>query len=422
LVIPGNARGEELWETADLTGRLCHALDIAMETVGLLAADGFVNPDDPANKIVPEKIIGETAFLLFASSVVRNGAGVNERIERLAALLMPYARNQKILLNICLHPAVAMEYAQAHACLKYVGYPDARFDAMLLKSINAQAGFGRERTPHRMLEQAWIKKTGGYPVPADDEISKVIAHSVLNQPIDLLHGTRDDMYAFTHALMYVSGFNVSPWPMPRSRGVILSEAESMLARCLQEQDYDLAGEVLLAWPLTGQSWSATAVFALRILTQVEDEAGFLPSPATRVDTMAKLRGESRKKYLFATAYHTAYVMGLLCATALQPGRRPPLQISTELSIPGSAAIILTFLSECALTQYWYKVFTKLKPIEQDGLAGLLLDMALISNIRLQNYQAVYQLIAIADELGIVETAILTQAAELLDRLILFGAS
>lgn len=413
-------QGGELWETTDLTGRLCHALDIALETVGLLAADGFVNPDDPGNKIVPEKIIGETAFLLFATAIVRDLPGVDERVERVAAALIPYARNPQILLNICLHPAMAMEYAQAHACLKNIGYPDTRFDTMLLKSINAQANLGRERTPHRMLEQAWIKKTGGYALPAAADIGKIIAQSALNQPIDLLHGTRDDMYAFTHALMYVSGFNVSSWPMPRSRKTILSEAEGMLVRCLEEQDYDLAGEVLLAWPLTGESWSAIAVFALGILARVEDEAGFLPSPATRVDTMERLSGENRKKYLFATAYHTAYVMGLLCAAALQPNRTPPQQISTVLAVPGSAAVILRFLDDGVSGQYWFNQFIQLNAAEQDALTGLLLDMALMTNIRRQNYQAVYQLITIADGLGIADTAILTQAAELLDRLVLFN--
>jgi len=411
--VPG--RGE-VWETTDLVWRLCHALDIAKETIGLLASDGFSNPDDPGNKIVPEKIIGETAFLLFASSVVNTHKEIAERIKVLAAILILYARNEKILLEICLHPAIAMEYAQAHVCLKSIGYPDDRFDEVLIKSIGAQAHHGRERNPHRMLEQEWIKKIGGYR-PAPAHINITIADSVLTQPIDLLHGTRDDVYAFTHALMYVSSFNVDPWPIQRSREEILSEADAMLARCLDEQDYDLAGEVLLSWPLTGKTWSAPAVFAFRVLTKVEDEAGFLPSPATRVDTLQQLEGDNRKKYLFATAYHTAYVMGLLCSAALQPGRTPPKNIPVDnLLSTGSAKRILPFLRHDLQNTHWFNEFSQLTGPEQDALAGLLLNIALVQNIRQRKYGVVYQLVEIAYDLDIADTAMVIQAAELLDRL------
>ncbi len=412
---------QEPWETADLLRRLCHALDIARQTIGLLATNGFINPDDPGNKIVPEKIIGETAFLLVAASVVNGYSEVGERIAAVAALLVPHARNQKTLLKICLHPALAMEYAQAHACLKNIGYPDDRFEAMLLQSLAAQAHAGRECTPHRMLEQAWIKKTGGYGNPPANWLHKTIADTVLNHPIDLLHGTRDDLYAFTHALMYVSGFNVQPWPMPRSREAILTEAQGMLARCLDEQDYDLAGEVLLSWPLTGYSWDAAAVFAFRILCRVEDQAGFLPSPATRVQTINQLQGDDRRKYLFATAYHTAYVMGLLCSAALEPGRGPSKQVPTNNVIPGSAARVLLFFGDDIAASHWFEEFTQLNTTEQDAVAPLLLDMALIKHTKQCRYQQVHELLQLAAELGMAKSAVMLQAGELLERLALVAS-
>jgi hypothetical protein len=86
------------------------------------------------------------------------------------------------------------------------------------------------------------------------------------------------------------------------------------------KDYDLGGEVLLAWPLTGKTWSPAATFGLQVLTQVEDKAGFLPSPGTRLDRLNTLQGDERTDYLLATAYHTAYVMGLLSAAALTNGK------------------------------------------------------------------------------------------------------
>jgi hypothetical protein len=413
---------KDKWEIADLVRRLCHVLDIAKETLKLLAVEGFINPDDSTNKILPEKVIGETALLLLAASVAGAYKGINDRIKDLAEILIPHARNKRIFLEICLQPALAMEYAQAHVCLTKVGYPDHKFDALLLKSIKAQAHFGRERPPHRMLEQEWIKKIWGYgPLPVKYSVNKTIAHSALTKPIDLLHGTREDMYAFTHALMYVASFNISPWKIQRRRAEILNEAEAILARCLDEQDYDLAGEVLLAWPLTGKSWSASAIFAFRLLTRVEDEAGFLPSPATRLETLQKLDGESRKKYLFATSYHTVYVMGLLCSTSLQPGRTPPKHIPTTILVPRIAHKILCFLDHDQQNTHWRDEFNQLTEPEQDALAGFLINVALTRNVRQRRYGKVYELLKIAYETGLSNTALASQTAELLERIAMISS-
>ena len=158
--------------------------------------------------------------------------------------------------------------------------------------------------------------------------------------MDLLHCTRDDIYAFTHALMYVTDFNLIPALLPRRRALILAEAEAPLARCLDEQDYDLAGEVLLSWSLTGKSWSASPAFAFRVLARVEDKAGFLPTAGTRISEIRAREGVARTRYLLATAYHTAYVMGLLCAASSAPATLPlsrfPWQAGSRATPPRSS--------------------------------------------------------------------------------------
>ena len=106
-------------------------------------------------------------------------------------------------------------------------------------------------------------------------------------------GSREDLYAYTHALMYVTDRHLSRKRMPRRRSDLLADAEAALARCVDDEDYDLAGELLLTWPLTGSRWSATASFAFRTLTFVEDEAGFLPSAGTKIKHHDKLGGRKR---------------------------------------------------------------------------------------------------------------------------------
>jgi hypothetical protein len=415
--VAGNITRNGRWDTGDLIRRCCNALDTASETITLLAAQGFKDTDDVNNHILPEKIIGETGLLLLVTSIVGSYKEIADRVEAIAGQLIPYARKEKTFLDICLQPALAMEYAMAHIFLTNIGHPDPKFDALLLKSINALSHYGRERPPHRMMEQAWMKKIwNGNTKSNNYHFSKTMADSVLNKPIDLLHGTRDDMYAFTHSLMYATDFHRSPGKLPRRRAEILSEAEAMLARSLDEEDYDLAGEVLLTWPLTGKSWSAAAAFAFRILAKAEDEAGFLPSLSTNKATLQKLEGDDRKKYLYASAYHTAYVMGLLCAVSLQPGKTPPKYIRTKTLVPGSSQKILPFLGHDEQKKQWRDEFDKLTEREQDTLSGFLLNVALIKNVRQKQYGTVYELLSTAYQMGMADTALASQSAELLDRL------
>jgi hypothetical protein len=403
-----------------LENRVLHALSFAKETLRLLAQQGYDDPDTLQDKIPPEKVIGETAFLLYAASLVGNAA-IKGKVSEIAQILMPHARSKKILLGICLYPALAIEYAQAHVFLTRIGFPDNRFDKMLDKSIGAQSHFGRERPPHRMLEQEWVKRIwAGNCESAGKRISDMIANSALSCPVDLLHGTREDLYAFTHALMYATCFNTFPWKIGNKRELILENAEAMLARCVDDQDYDLAGELLLTWPLTRSAWSPLAVFAFRVLMRVEDEAGFLPSPATRIDTLQKLEGEKKKKYLHATAYHTVYVMGLLCSASLRSGMSSPSNISSKKFIPEIPEKIIEFLTTGNPAPHWLTDFNRLDKAEQGTLAHLLLNIALYRNIQQKQYATVFELVQIAYENKIGSHALVTQAAELLDRLSLLA--
>jgi hypothetical protein len=412
---------KERWDTDDLLRRCCKALDIAKTTIMLLGAEGFNDEDTPNNRILPEKIIGETGLLLLVTSMAREHKTVEDRVEELAEMLLPYARTEKVFMEICLQPALAMEYAMAHIFLSRIGYPDRRFDALLLKSINALSHFGRERTPHRMMEQAWIKKIWNDEFQFNKHVfAGTMAHSALNKPIDLLHGTAADMYAFTHALMYATNFNRCGNKLPRSRWAILSDAEAMLARCLDDEDYDVGGEILLAWPLIGNSWSASAAFAFRVLATAEDDAGMMPAPGLNMESIRQLEGVKRDKYLYASSYHTAYVMGLLCAVSLQPGNAPPKRIRAKNPVPGSARKFLRFLEHDPQKKQWRVEFDQLPEKEQDALTGLLINIAVIRNVRQKRYGVVYEILGAAYQMDMADTALASQAAELLERLSLLS--
>ena len=257
------------WDRGDLVRRLARVLDVAKKALTRLAPAGYTDSVEPSLSVRPEKVISETAVLLLAASAARQEPEIETRTKTLAELLMVHARSDRMRLGVCLEPALSLDYAQAHACLSRLGYPDPAFDKLLEQSQLSQARSGRERPPHRVLEQQWIAGLLGIsPAGLRKHNGSAAAASVLGNPLDLLSGGREDVYALTHALMFVAGGDLPPRPLPRRRSAILSEAEAVLAWCLDESDYDLGGEVLLAWPLTGSPWSPAAAFGFRVLARV----------------------------------------------------------------------------------------------------------------------------------------------------------
>lgn len=411
------------WDRKDLERRLCHALDVARRTVERLGHRGYSDPDDAHASVRPEKIISETALLLLAASAVTSCEDVRARLHHIAQALIPHVRSEKMLLGVCLEPALALDYASGHVCLSRLGYPDSGFDQLLAKSLESHASNGRERVPHRMMEQDWILK---HCSPGTLRKRRSMRNeSVLNLPMDLLNGTRDDVYAFTHAVMYATDLQLSPTRLPRARKTILSEAEAALGRCLDAEDYDLGGEVLLAWPLTGNSWSAASVFAFRVLTRVEDTAGFLPAPITRLSRANQLQGDELTDYLLATAYHTIYVMGLLCAAALQPERTPPASVPTNGARRGSADVMLPHLLSNSEKDdrrpHWQTDFETLSEWERDALAGLLFAIGLRRKAEQRDFSAVAELLRDGHACGLTNAPVARQAAELLERVTAFSS-
>ncbi|HTD95539.1 MAG TPA: hypothetical protein VK627_01365 [Edaphobacter sp.] len=416
------------WPESDLIRRLCHALDIASLTIEHLAPAGYTDPHNPAASVRPEKPIAETAVLLYAAMAAAHHPEVDARLHRVARQLAPHARSAQLQLGLALNPGLALDYSLAHIVLGRLGYPDPAFDALLTQCRAAQASAGRERLPHRVLEQQWIESITGLSQTSAPilrhiqrrDIERTARLSILNRPMDVLSATDDDLYAFTHALMYVTGFELSSVALPRTRVVLLAEAEAALAHCLDAQDYDLAGELLLSWPLTGRSWSPTAAFAFRVLAEVEDQAGFLPTPATRISELDARTGASRKQYLLATAYHTAYVMGLVCAAALQPGCAPPTTVSTRCATLGSAAQLLPLLDDCRPIPHWLESFRRLDPLEADALAPLLFNIALHRHAAQHDFAALHQLLRLGHTLHLTDIPAASQAAELLERMTLYA--
>ena len=237
---------------------------------------------------------------------------MHEAVHALAGRLAPHARSERVRAGITFAPALAREYAIAHACLSRLGYPDGELDAALAASLASASVRSRERVPYRQLELEWLG-TVWEPCAVAETDDAVAARTTAATGLDAFSAAREDVYAFTHSLVYLTDFGRRRDRLPRDREALLADAEAALARSLDDDDFDVAGELLLAWPLLGVEWSPAAAFGWRVLARVEDEVGYLPSLSLSEDRYRELDGLARTRYTVGEAYHTVYVMGLLCA-------------------------------------------------------------------------------------------------------------
>jgi hypothetical protein len=402
-----------VWAPDDLARRVCLALRIAKRAISFLADDGYRDEEEPEGSFGPDKPFAETAMLLHVASGVAGYPNVREAIEELSVSLARHARSHRTACAIATNPTICLQLAMPHVLLSRLGLRDSRFDRLLTLSIASPAHEGQEVVPYRALERMWIRSVWGEAAP-EPAFDAAACNSVLNHPLDLLWGTREDAYAHTHTLMYFTDFGYSPRPLPRPREEILGESQAVLARSLLLADYDLTAEVLMAWPFTSAPWSPAAAFGFRVLAELEDAVGFLPAENGTPEKFLRLAGGERTKYALAATYHTAYVMGMLCAVALRPGNAPPIQIAGPWAPAELIDDLLRMIPE--VDAPWRHTFRRLQHAEQQTLGPFLIEMALVSRARAHDFAAVDELLNLAVRHDLANTPTCAQSAELLHRL------
>lgn len=397
----------------DLLGRLLRVLDTAERAVRVLAPEQGAEPD---TRVGADKVVSETALLLVAATpAARARPALAARLDELAGCLAPWARGERVRAAMCLRPALALDHAFAHVCLSSLGWLDPSFDRLMARCLEAASAGAQERTPYRMLEREWLGRLWAPARAASGQ--REAGHerwSALARPLDALSASREHLYAFTHALLYFTDLGERQVRLPRGRASVLLDAEAAVAACLAAQDYDLCGELLLAWPYLRAPHGAISRFALSVLARVEDEAGFLPAPLTRVDRFRALEGDERTRYALTTAYHTVYVMGLLCAAELaHPG--PRVRAGLPEGARGAAAALTRHLPEADRGCHWWADFGALPAPEQDALGPMLLTVALERAFERRELGAIRSLLEEAVRLSLVNAPAPRQAAALLER-------
>jgi hypothetical protein len=405
-----------------LARRVCLALDIAAETIKGMPADGYADPGDPSRNVRPEKVVGEASLLLLAAAHTASRNDVRERIAFVAQLLLPHARADSVRARICLEPSLALEHALGHICLSRLGFPDLDLDLLLRESLRADCADGSERLPHRQLEQEWLMRVWNSAPHGRQVDARLPRRSALGRPADLLSTRKDQAYAFTHALMYLTDLGSRRVRLPRPQSTITAEADAALAASLDEPDYDLSGEILLTWPYTRSRWSMSAIVGFAILASVEDRLGFLPAPSVSLDRLLTLSGDDRSRYVVASSYHTAFVMGLLCAGALRDGCRPPRAAPIRTNHRGAAAKLIELMGPTEPKAGWKGHLQELPPQDQDFAAPLLLNICLRRAVVRRDFGVIRSALLVGEKHGLLDAPSSRQAAQLMRRAAIYAAT
>lgn len=300
-----------------LVARITGAVERA-STALRLAADPPSGLDLSALEAPLDKVVAEVAILAREVAACPDPALAALGME-LAREVAPLARAPRIEVAVALRPSVALDLCVGHILLADLGLAAPRLQEVLGQAWHSPLAGTRERQPHRALEQQWLAALAGLaPRPG----AAAVAATAMATGTDLLGVSRDDLYALTHAIAYATDFG--RWPVPGADATeVLALCESALAIVLDDDDFDLAAELVMAWPCLGAALSPIAAYAFAVLCDVEDRAGILPSLTLRRSVVEAQPAGLRAAHTVVTSYHTALVMGLACALLLRAGDSVP---------------------------------------------------------------------------------------------------
>lgn len=395
----------------DLVRRLTRTLDLAVELVGAVPPDHGPT-DDGADRLIPgSKAIPEAAMLLYVAATAQHTDGrIAGAVGDLARALRPHARTEAVLAALCLDPSRARQHAVVHSVLSWLGDEDSETDELLQHCLAGFDDRGPELLPHRELEQRWLERVwaAGQDNRPDDDL---IARSSLGRPLDILGATAGDLYAFTHAVVYASDFGSRRPQLTRSAEAMSADADAALARSLDFDDLDLTAEILWTWPMLGVPWSPLAMFAVRMLMAVEDEAGVLPGLDFDLAIHSKLTGETQREYRLSRCYHSTFVLAFVYAAALVSDR----MVTAPAGSPTASGELLELVGARTKTPRWVEFFARLPEAGQAELGPFLLSVAILRARNRGDLVAIRTCLLAAGRYGLLAVPLARQALGLLQR-------
>jgi hypothetical protein len=396
------------WPAADLERRVISALDFAAAAVSDFGVTGYADAVRPVLGFGPEKVVAEAAMLAYVAQGASASTVLRDRVDALARQLEPLVRSPRALVDMAMNPDRVFRRAVPHVLLTALGRSDDAFDDFAADQCARVLSHAVDQPATVLAERRWITSVWGRPLPAGHVAE---SGTVLTHPFDLLVGSREDPYGLTHLLFYVTDFGRAAAEVGRPRDAILTDVEALVIRYLDQGDYDLVGELLMAWPQLRAEWSPVAAFAFRVLAQVEDEVGVLPCGNVDPERLATLMGAERTRYARAASYHTALVMGFLCAMELRGDAALPTVLAGP-EYPDDAW--RTFRAGVAdHGGDWLTVFDRCGETEKRALTPMLCSLVITQAVSNQNFVAMHEALDAALRFELPPHPVQTAANDLL---------
>ncbi|GAA1962726.1 DUF6895 family protein [Microbacterium deminutum] len=398
------------WPAEDLERRLIGALDFAAAVVSEFGESGYADEVRPALGFGPEKVIAEATMLAYAAAGVTQATAVVDRVDALARQLVPHVRSPQALADMVLNPDRVFKRCVPHVLLSVLGFHDDLFDDFAFERCQRTMTHAVDEPATVHAERRWIGEVWKRPLRqlVDGE-----AGTALHQPLELLTDSREDAYGLTHLLFYVSDFGRAPRRnFGRPIEELLKDVDALVVRYLDEEDYDLTAELLMAWPQLREPWSPTATFAFRVLADLEDQVGVLPCGNLDPKRLTALDGEERRRYARAASYHTAFVMGFLCAASLRHGMAPPRGIRGPEYAEGAVSALEVRLGSDR--RHWRSALERCDPSERRTLVPTLNELVVMRALRRRDFREAEECRVAAQLFGVPPDAWQNAASETLD--------
>jgi Domain of unknown function (DUF6895) len=339
--LPGSRRSREV--RAELVKRVNGVLSIARMHVERLDdyADHWADEADPFVTLADKLAIEASLLALITSRNAAAGSSIARAAGDLAEALESRVRSPRNRALLLRFPHTAMSLGIGHVALTALGNEDPLFDRLLRAAIESGHADSIERLPYRAMERRWLAGLLTATPPRFDDLLRQSVAASEPHPIYML---ATDVYALTHAPMFVTDFGVRKPPRAVRLEAFDSALDASLAWTLFTDNFDLMAELVLARLLLRLPWSRAQALAWYVLDRIWVEAGALPSPGFVPSEIALLTGTERLARITQQAYHTTYVAGMLCSVLLRtpvPPEIAPVRTSSaanaELAAQAEAA-------------------------------------------------------------------------------------
>ena len=396
-------QGADMRRLEPVRNYLRSVLSIARLVLNEILAVRFENEDPDEYRELVGKAGGEMAMLLRMAYRALPGDEDREEIHSLARDLAPLVRAPQVYRFLFLRPSRAPMHTLAHFCLAELGLRDDKLDRVARLALLSSVSAANERVPYRILDAAWTRHFAF----GDSELDHPAIHlSPLGAGVDLLEATTNDAYAFTHALPYATDFGRLPLPYDVDRQNLLGIAEALAVKALDEDDFDLLAEVLMAPPILRLGWTPTLSFAWNVMERVWDEYGFVPGPGVPPAPENETRTKKVRRVL-GTLYHTTFAAGLCCATMIACE-----SVSSEIEkhVPGQVAL------PPGKGSAWKINWRRSSRQTQESLIFMSLALTLRRAVEVVDLNGVRNVLKRAAESDLLEHPLFIQALEMLERI------